>query len=256
MAEGSDDNSESCLSFLRERLDRELPFSLRREEEGEVYIPACDDVKKYLELLRSTLEYKKQLERIKRRAREPIEDREIIELFEESEAFKQLFWNFNGQVLHLSYNPDLFSNRFNKGFSDYIVGADESLFADGGGKDIDQMNEKDLERSRLHDEAARLLVAEGVVASNFIARFLLRAFLVDIGKDYISSARLSDRQRILRRVSDSKTVSNIIAEFNEITENPEIHFSKERVAILRSGFLKNNQFHFVEKGKFVNPQEK
>ena len=216
MPEGVDINTAECLSFLRRRVDL-VGFS--ESEAGEKFLPVCCEVKEYLSIFRRSGEYRQMVDsRFKSTQKKykeisnfghysdtPPTREEVVKAFEEGEPFKQLFWNFNEQVLHLAYDPGKHSDKFNRLFDGYRVDAAASIAAVQKG-DRDDIFEKDRIRSESHNEVARQLVEDGVVGKEKLARILVRAFLVDVGEDYIPSARLSDQIRRMRALPDREAV--------------------------------------------------
>ena len=265
MAEGVDNNTETCLNFIRGRIERSLPevnpFS---SETGRVYLPLCLDVKEYFGLLRTSSEYtqtvneklanaKMKREELKERAgwiegEDPTRE-EIITIYEKDESFKQLFWNFNEEVLHLGYDLNKYSAKFNSLFMKYRVLAKQSVSATiGGGKE--EIISKDRDRSIGHDEAARQLVEDSVIESEYLARIVVRSFLIDIGEDSVKSARLSDRLRTLRTLESDEARIRYYATAEEAGRVPR--FSTESRFEIQNDFLQAHpECLFVKKQDFL-----
>lgn len=253
MPEGVDDNTEECLSYVRNRLAGDLPLvGLSESEAGEKSLPVCCEVREYLGIFRGSGEYQQMVDsRFKstqKRFREmnsfghndtPPTREEVVKVFEEGEPFKQLFWNFNERVLHLAYVPGKHSDKFNQLFEDYRVKAAVSVMASQRG-DREEIIGKDRIRSESHNRTAQQLVEDGVADTEYLARILVRAFLVDVGEDYVRSARLSDQLRRMRALQDDRqAVIKYHGEVSAETKDVKM-FSSESIAQIREQFLKEH----------------
>lgn len=264
MTEGVDINTAECLSYLRRRVG---PVGFSESEAGEKFLPVCCEVKEYLSIFRKSGEYRQMVDsRFKSTQKKykeisnfghysdtPPTREEVVKAFEEGEPFKQLFWNFNERVLHLAYDPGKHSDKFNRLFDGYRVDAAASIAAVQKG-DRDEIIEKDRIRSESHNEVARQLVEDGIVGNEYLlARILVRAFLVDIGEDYIPSARLSDQLRRMRALPDREAVIRYHGEVSAETKEVK-RFSPESIVQIREQFLKEHpQSSFVDGSIFTSP---
>lgn len=214
MADGVDVNTESCLNMIRERLKNNLPASIagsRENEQGERFIPVCCDSREYLEILRGTKEYGEIIDQRFQfairtfektpRFRDSLPDfppptrEEVIEVYEsDSPLFKELFWNFYQEVLHLSFAKERYSKRFNEAFSEYQSKIFSSRSVANSG-DVEDTSNKDFIVSQAHNKAAMMLVEDGVSPNEIQARMIIRAFLLDLGMDTMTSARKADFTR-------------------------------------------------------------
>lgn len=239
---------------------------LEEEREKPELLPCCDDPQEYLGFLRATSAYQGVVrERLTRaqgqfqempggvRLGNPPEYNEVAQVFEEREGFKKLFWDFYESVLHLKYNQERYSFSFRKAFEKYKLAVSESLGAVRNGRDEDTIREKDRLRSVAHNDAAEMLVDNGVVSTEFLARIIIRAFLVDVGCDYISSARLADRLRILRELPDRSALLRFL--MSEPSTGGDIpFFSTEQARTLQEEFLRahpNQALIYVEGKRFL-----
>ena len=235
------------------------------EEKSLEWLPCCDDPKEFLNLLRETLEYQKmtnerskvvqqKFQAMKEELKEelPPTREEVAQVFEGQEEFKQLFWDFYQDVLHLGYKKEKYSPDFRKAFNGYRLAVKESFEAVRKGKDQEKMFEKDRLRSLAHNEAARILVDEGIAPTELLARVIVRAFLVDIGCDYIPSARQADQLRILRSLPDRTTLVKFLMESRRSKETGSV-FSLERATGIQEEFFKVHQkekIDFVKRKNF------
>ncbi|MGB9911022.1 MAG: hypothetical protein ACPLKP_00205 [Microgenomates group bacterium] len=282
-----DDLSPSSLivdpnSIPRQGSGQLLEERCRENEIGE-YIPVCYDLEKYFKLLRESKTYKKILEKRKSSLREKskeegslVSDEEIEAAFWQTEEFKQFFWDFNEYVIHLGYDEGLYPPEFRELLEKYIEAVHDCFNAAQSGNP-DLLKEKDLERSRLHDETARALLKSGrfpdevcqiiekafgetnpLTANNikeFLARILVRAFLVDMGEDYIESARQSDLLRKLRVIENEWARRELEAEFFEMMKSLE-KFPPEEIKLIREKFCQanNNKVTWRKREEFSKPK--
>lgn len=250
MAEGVDSNTEECLKYMRGRIESGVYFSVDAPEGEKQLIPVCCNAKEFLDILRNTSEFgrtvekrfqnaSKKLELIKGLFPEEIElsKEEVVKAYEQEESFKQLFWNFSEKALHLAYDPSHYSAEFNHLFGEYRVVARFSVEAAQKG-DRDEIIEKDRVRSIGHNKAARQLVEDGLTETEYIARILVRAFLVDVGEDYIASARLSDQIRVLRALDSREAKVSYLARVQETGGVEE--FSPESIFSIQQEFLQRH----------------
>ena len=252
MAEGVDPNTEYCLSLIRGKIEPRSGgvLSGKEREEGETKIPVCDDPKEFLDLLRGCSRYEeilnlryKEVEARSKEGEEMPTKEEVQKIFEEQELFKQLFWNFYQNVLHLSYKPENYTPEFREKFEKYKESVAVSLYAAQKG-DADEIKEKDLARSRCHDEAARQLVKDGLVETEFLGRILVRAFLVDEGKDYIDSARQADRIRRMRALDTEESRKRYLQSVEDEIKKYQISFDSQEVSEIRDKFLRKHPHAF------------
>lgn len=249
MTEGIDDTTKECLKLMRTRIEgRGIHFQGDYDPSKEKQlIPACCDLREFLFILRSSDEYNRAVESRFQRAREKAEEtkglfldeskltrEEVASVYEQEESFKQLFWNFYEDVLHLSYDPNHYSSEFNRFFERYRVVAKLSVKAAQSG-DREEIIERDRIRSEGHNNAARQLVKDEVVETEYLARIPVRAFLVDIGEDYIASARLSDRIRILRALPTREARVRYYSEVGKAEEAEK--FSPQSALRMQKKFL-------------------
>lgn len=272
MAEDVDSNTEVTLNVLRELMNERIPpvtFQPESREGEKEFLPVCSDPKEYLQILRGTSEYGRMvdgrfdsaLKTWKRAFRgkvdyfEPPTKDEVRATFEDSESFKQLFWNFCEGVLHLTYDKGQYSSKFCEAFEEYRIAARKELLTFATGKDRDEMTEADRERSKRHDKVAEVLVQDGVVGTKYLARILVRAFLVDLGEDNISSARVADQQRVLRNLaSDRRAVADYLGSVDLQAKAEE--FFSERRSIIQEEYLKKHPgSSFVEKKQFCDSRQ-
>jgi len=239
---------------MTENADRQGFESSERKE----FLPICDDARIYLEVLRGTPQYQAVIDRRVSEAMAKYEEvkavwpdldpptrEEIRASFEELEEFKQLFWDFEQDVLHLAYNREKYSAQFNKAFRDYTIKAVDSLFeSEVRANDADQMREKDLVRSRFHNAAADALVEGKVVPNQYVGRIIVRAFLVDEKKDHIPSARLSDRQRVARNL-DRRTLMKYWSNSETVRRLGNTQFTPENIGAIQESFLDRYSGCFV-----------
>lgn len=266
MAEGVDNTTNISLKDIREHMNKEAPLGAHQPEDGETekkFLPVCTDPREYLQILRETGEYrntvihrfisaKKAWQKISRGKEDYIDspsEEDVKVAFEDGESFKQLFWNFYEDVLHLSYEAKRYSPKLRQIFEEYRLAAKRELLTFNAGKNKEEMIKADRERSEKHDQVAEVLVQEGIAETKYIARILTRAFLVDLGEDWISSARVADQQRVLRNLNDSKSVANFLS-MVELQARAE-RFSPERQSLIQEEYLKKQpKASFVEKGRF------
>lgn len=254
MPDGCTDIDNQAFATIRASLMGSLPTLVSREsrETEERFLPCCDDPKIYLQTLRNTNEYRVE---ISTRMKEtqvrwaaiasqypgemaPTEE-DVKAVFEESPDFKSLFWDFEQDVLHLKYNPKKMSKDFNKSFANYRIRVRASLEEIGKGSNVEAMRQKDLERSSAHDKVAAVLVQEGVAETEFIARAVVRAFLIDVGEDYLQSARQADALRGLRNLSDRRAVAKFLSDIPDFKAIRVSKFTPERAQIIRESFRSN-----------------
>lgn len=273
MTEGVDPGTQDILNTMRRRIEERLPVDIKipNPEKERAYLSVCCDFGEFLDILRDTQEYKgtidSRLETAQARygklsqhdvllTKEGLPKRdEIVTAYEGTEAFKQLFWNFYEDVLHLAYNPKSHSSRFNELFEEYRVVAMVSLEAAGRGADKDVIIEKDRQRSGVHDQTAEQLVKDNKAGTKYLARMAVRAFLVDVREDYIVSARLADQLRALRALPDGESRALYFAGAKGSEEAPE--FSPETQASVRARFTRSHPgCRFVDKTVFKQPPSK
>ena len=132
----------------------------------------------------------------------PAED-EVKSSYEETPHFKQLFWNFDQDVLHLKWVPTSYNQKVRDAFDGYITSVD-ALSAAFTKKNCTQgeIEDRDLLRSAAHTKTATVLVEKGLVPNQMVGRIVVRAFLVDLGLDCISQARRADVRREGEEVVD------------------------------------------------------
>jgi len=267
MAQDVDQYTGSCLDFLRQDMDKELPivaFQPDRQETEKTFLPVCSDPKEYLEILRGTREYGRMVQSRFEQALKAWKkisrgnknyDVEVptldlsAEAFEETESFKQLFWNFYEKVLHLSYVEHQYPAEVCRAFEEYREAAKREILIFSAPKDKEEMIEVDRERSKKHDQVAEALVRAGIVKTYFVARVLTRAFLVDRGEDWITSARVADQQRVLRSLTDHLAISNFLTTVESQARAED--FSHESIVSIQGEFVKGHPgASFVEKGRF------
>lgn len=206
-------------------------------------IPVCDDARTYLKILRSTDEYKGIIEKMHQGQKVPegettLSKEEVIEVFEEQEKFKALFWDFYGHVIHLEYKEADYPVEFREAFEDYKVKALDSIHAAYSGKDKQIVRFKDRVRSEAHDKAAKLLAAGDFAPNEFVGRILTRAFLVDVGHDVVDSARKADMYRVLRHLGDDeKSIKATEKKFIYIGKR---FFSGDQVKDIQEKFKENH----------------
>lgn len=226
----------------------DMPERLRSAELGQ-FIPSTSSVDIFLDTLRSTTEYQRIISQRYSKAEEISElsvyvagdnlvtEREVAEAYEETEEFKALFWDFNEDCVHLAYNPASLPIEFNKAFEDYKKSVYESLRSVEEAGGVESIRAKDHNRSGHHNEAARVLVDKGLVASEFVGRIIVRAFLVDIGMDYVKSARLGDLQRRLRDAPDRRSLAKAIETDIHLNRKNKF-FSLERAKEIQEEFCR------------------
>ena len=92
-----------------------------------------------------------------------------------------------------------------------------------------------LDRSARHDEAAATLIEEipDIVSDEYLARIIVRAFLVDDHFDYIPSARQADLARALRASPSREAQQKLLAGWEKGPEK----FSQDKVQFLQEQFI-------------------
>lgn len=228
---------------------------VRSAELGE-FLPSTDDVAVFWESLRLTAEYKeaicRRMEAAKKSPyylRNPVSEVEVVEAFEGTEEFKSMFWDFNEDCLHLAYNPEKLPQEFRAKFEEYKQSVYASLRSIEEGKNIETMRAKDMARSEAHNKVAQVLVSSGLVSTEFLGRMTVRAFLVDSGMDYISSARQADLLRRLRDAQDTKTIARALSD--GISSRRVKVFAPERAIAIREKF---SSFGIVRRADYLNPK--
>lgn len=275
MPDGCSDIDNLGFATIRASLAASMPTLVNSEakETDERFLPCCDDPKIYLQILRNTSEYKeeitKRMKETQSRLAEiasqypdemaPTEE-DVKAVFEESPDFKSLFWDFEQDVLHLKYNSKKMSNDFNESFAEYRIRVKASLEEIGRGNNAEAMKQKDLERSLAHNKVAAVLVQEGVSETEFVARALVRAFLIDVGEDYLQSARQADALRELRNLSDRRAVVQYLSQDRPDLRTVHVSvFSPERASVIADMFCNNHKEsysgHYPRSKAFAVPKQ-
>lgn len=211
-------------------------------------LPTCERAEEFLGLLRSTEEYQARVNQRLESALQftslfllsedesPPTYEEIATLFESVDEFERLFWDFSERVIHLRYDSNHYSERFQEAFADYRNKVVVSFMtAEIGGYPKEIVIELDRIRSLAHNQAAQILMEDGVVKTETLGRMLARALLVDVKEDYIASARQASFIRKLREAPDE------LAQRKLLVEAPPIQytgfFAPERISAIQMDYI-------------------
>lgn len=189
--------------FNKENLSREAFEGLERPER----IPCCDSVEDFLSFLRRSQEYRdavakryaeamKRFQKIRESGDLPPTFEEAAPVYEETSDFKQLFWNFEQDVVHLRYKPEKYNQKVREAVSSYLHAVLESqgVYLERG-LNADRIASVDANRKLMHSKAGEILHDQGVVPNFFVGRIVIRAFLIDRGLDSIRSARREETEQ-------------------------------------------------------------
>lgn len=258
MPDGCSDIDNQAFAESRKRLLGSLPTLLssnRKEQEGEL-VHYCDDPKVYLETLKRTKEYQdeivKQYEMANKRFIKLSEDypfnevnkptlKGVTAVFEEGPGFKEIFWNFYEHVLRLRYNGQKMSEEFNQRFEEYKVKVRALQEIVGRSRSAEEVTERDKERSKAHDGVAKVLVEENIAKTEFIARAIVRAFLIDEGLDRPESARQADELRVVRNLESEEAVTRYLVAVEASRSSPGLRFTRERAQVIVENFSKQHK---------------
>lgn len=207
-------------------------------EKSRKFIPVCSNLIEYLQRLRDTEVYKnivkKRLLDGQSKRNRNLRCWEVAQVFEEQEDFKQLFWDFES-ILHLGYDPARFSLGFQRAFEEYKV----KVITLGRVPKIslDDVRAADLERSEYHNKAAAVLVKDGLVCSEFLGRMVVRALLLDIGMDSISSARQGDLARQAKWLDRSAAEGFVKDRMKPVLDLADTRFSSSEASMIQVSYL-------------------
>lgn len=166
-------------------------------------IPTSDNPVEFMKAFNKSDLYKEKFDQYfkgKIKSEPTSEDLEDMnKVFLESNDAKAALIDFGTQHLKFHYNSSSFPQESRKAIQNYVATVEDIAKMVREGTGASEILSLDSMRSQYHDQAASVLVKEGVVPTTKIGRSLARLILIDKNLDTADTAKEPDINRVMRK---------------------------------------------------------